>query len=67
MGGDDAFCDLIISLTNLYSFVDAVEELEDRLKRLEDIIIRISIQTTECAIFIKQYAHQRFTSRFRDR
>ena len=67
MGGDDAFYGLIISLANLYSFVDAADELEDRLKRLEDIIILISIQTTECAIFIKQYAHQRFKSRFRDR
>jgi len=56
-----------MSMLDLYSFVDAVDELENKIKSLEDVIIRISVQTTECGIFIKQYASQRFLGRLVDR
>ena len=54
-------------MDNLYSFVDAVEGPEDRIKSSEDILIRISIQTTECGIFIKQYAFDASTGKLPDR
>ena len=56
-----------MSMLDLYSFVDAVDELENKIKSLEDVIIRISVQTTECGIFINQYASQRFLGRLVDR
>ena len=64
---NDAFRRLVASMDNLYSFVDAVEGLENRIKSSEDILIRISIQTTECGVFIKQYAFNAFTSKLPDR
>ncbi|KAF8332322.1 uncharacterized protein EI90DRAFT_3289050, partial [Cantharellus anzutake] len=41
-------------MADLYSFVDAVDELKNKIQLLEASIIRISVQTTECGIFIKQ-------------
>ena len=54
-------------MADLYSFVDAVDGLENKIKLLEDIIIRISVQTTECGIFIKQYVSHGFAGRLLDR
>ena len=54
-------------MDNLYSFVDAVEGPENRIKSSEDILIRISIQTTECGIFLKQYAFKGYTGQLPDR
>ena len=53
-------------MADLYSFVDAVDGLENKIKSLEEIIIRISIQTTECGIFIRQYVSHGFTGRLLD-
>ena len=53
-------------MADLYSFVDAVDGLESKIKLLEDVIIRISVQTTECGIFIKQYVSHGFTGRLLD-
>jgi len=46
------------ALAALYSFADEADELENKIKGHEDIIIRICVQTTECGIFIKQYANR---------
>jgi len=54
-------------MADLYSFVDAVDGLENKIKLLEDVIIRISVQTTECGIFIKQYVSHGFTGRLLNR
>ncbi|KAF8328341.1 uncharacterized protein EI90DRAFT_2926392, partial [Cantharellus anzutake] len=52
---DDALLSLVDSMADLYSFVDDVDELENKIKSLERVIIRISVQMTECGIFIKQF------------
>ena len=67
MDRDDALRGLAASMADLYSFVDAVDGLEDKIKSLENVIIRISVQTTECGIFIRQYASHGFTGRLQDR
>ena len=46
------------ALAALYSFADDADGLENKIKVHEDIIIRICVQTTECGIFIKQYANR---------
>ena len=66
MDRDDALRDLAASMADLYSFVDVVDGLENKIKSLENVIIRISVQTTECGIFIKQYVSYGFTGRLQD-
>ena len=46
------------AFTALYSFADEADELENKIKVHEDIIIRICVQTTECGIFIKQFSNR---------
>jgi len=46
------------ALAALYAFADDADELENKIKVREDIIIPICVQTTECGIFIKQYANR---------
>ena len=60
---DDALRGLVACMADLYSFVDAVDGLENKIKLLEDVIIRISVQTTECGIFIKQYVSHGFAGK----
>jgi hypothetical protein len=64
---DDALRGLVACLADLYSFVDAVDGLENKIKLLEDVIIRISVQTTECGIFIRQCVSHGFAGRMLDR
>jgi len=42
-------------VVNVYSFVDE-DDAGDTIQRLEDIVIRIALQTIECSIFILRYA-----------
>jgi hypothetical protein len=67
MDRDDALRNLVACMADLYSFVDAVDGLENKIKLLEDIIIRISVQTTECGIFVRQYVSHKFAGRRLDR
>ena len=60
---DDALRDLVACMADLYSFVDAVDGLENKIKSLEEVIIRISVQTTECGIFVRQYVSREFAGR----
>ncbi|KAF8339879.1 uncharacterized protein EI90DRAFT_2884005, partial [Cantharellus anzutake] len=60
---DDALRDLVDSMVDLYSFVDDVDELENKIKSLERVIIRVSVQMTECGIFIKQYVSHGFAGK----
>jgi hypothetical protein len=39
---------------NVYSFVDE-GDAGDTIRRLEDVVIRIALQTIECSIFIMRY------------
>ncbi|KAF8328265.1 uncharacterized protein EI90DRAFT_2878391, partial [Cantharellus anzutake] len=57
---DVALHDLVDSMGDLYSFVDDVNELKNKIKSLEHVIIQISVQMTECGIFIKQYVSHGF-------
>ena len=46
--------ELVMSMVGTYSSVDVGEE--GRIsQRLEDIVIRIALQTIECSIFILHY------------
>ena len=41
-------------MVNVYSFVDE-GDAGDTIQRLEDVVIRIALQTIECGIFIVHY------------
>lgn len=42
-------------MVDVYSSVDAGDEVESATRRPEDIIIRIALQTVECGLFILHY------------
>lgn len=42
-------------MEDVYSFVDVIQSLPNKLQVLEDIIAKILKQTVECAIFVRQY------------
>ena len=49
-------------MAHLYSFMDVVNGLENKIKSLEEVIIRISVQTTDCVSVprIRMYAAPSF-------
>jgi len=47
-----ALDELITSMVDLYSLVDVSDGVKDTLLRLEGVVIRIALQTTECGIFM---------------
>ena len=42
-------------MVELYSFVDVGDGFRSKIPRFEEIIVRMSVQTIECGIFIRQY------------
>lgn len=54
----------VVSLSNkmadLYSFVDDLEDLRNKIARLERTIVRVLVQTTECGLFIREYTDHGF-------
>ena len=50
-------------MVDVWSFVDDVNSLPAKMKRLEDIIDKIQKQTVECAIFIREYTGHGFGGR----
>jgi hypothetical protein len=42
-------------MLRLYSFVNVGGNLDSILQNLEDVVIRVAVQTIECGIFIQQY------------
>ena len=58
----NALRDLLMSLISLYSFVDVADDPDGTTGDLEDIIIRIAVQTIECGIFIQQYMSNQVSS-----
>jgi hypothetical protein len=56
---------LLASRVDLYSFLDAGDEVKSTILHLEDVITRITLQTIECGIFILHYASN--TGIFRSR
>ncbi|KAJ7246869.1 WD40-repeat-containing domain protein [Mycena haematopus] len=60
---DEKVQELVETMVEVYSFVDDVESLPHRIKRLEDVLIQITKQTLECAIFIREYTGHGFAGR----
>jgi len=51
-------------MEDVFSFVDDVQMLADKLKRLENIVIKILLQTVECGIFIQEYTGHGFGGKY---
>ncbi|KAF7340415.1 WD40 repeat-like protein [Mycena venus] len=51
---DDNVLELVETMAEVYSFVDDVGSLE-KVKRLKAVVVEITKQTVECAIFIREY------------
>lgn len=47
-------------MADVYTIVDAIQSLPNKLRVLEDIIAKILKQTVEGAIFIRQYTGHGF-------
>jgi hypothetical protein len=50
-------------METVYSFVNAVRELPDKLQVLEGVITSILKQTVECSIFIREYTGHGFAGK----
>jgi hypothetical protein len=57
---DEHLIDLVRTMEDVYSFVDAIQSISSELQPLEDTIKKILNQTVECAIFIRQYTGHGF-------
>ena len=57
---DDKLLDLFKSVNRAFSFAKDVEELESKVKTLEDVITEILKQTTECIFFVQDYVRPGF-------
>ena len=57
---DKDVIDLVKAKEDVYTFVDAIELLPSKLKLLEEIIVKILVQTVKCAIFIRAYTDHGF-------
>jgi hypothetical protein len=51
-------------MSDVYSFVDAIESFPDKLVSLEDTIQKILKQTIECMVFIHEYCGLGFGGQF---
>jgi hypothetical protein len=58
---DKKLIDLVMTMNEVYSFVDVIRSIPNKLQLLEDIIAKILQQTVECAIFIREYTGYGFT------
>jgi len=52
---DNKLVSLVNTMNDVWSFVEDVKSLPDKMRRLEDIIEKIQKQTVECSIFIREY------------
>ncbi|KZP24093.1 hypothetical protein FIBSPDRAFT_822485, partial [Athelia psychrophila] len=55
---------LFEKMAALYSFVDDLEGLPSKIKRLERTIVRVLEKTTQCGKFFREYTRQEFPCRF---
>jgi hypothetical protein len=63
---DAKLLSLVQTMIEVYSFVDDVESLSQKISRLEDVVLEITTQTVECSIFIREYTGHGFSGkRFR--
>ncbi|KZP16022.1 hypothetical protein FIBSPDRAFT_68467 [Athelia psychrophila] len=63
---DVAVVTLFKEMAALYSFVDDLGDLPGKIKQLEHAIVPILAQTTECALFFREYTGRGFVGRFLD-
>jgi hypothetical protein len=49
-----------MAMEEVYSFVDTIQTVPNKLQLLEDVIAKILKQTVECAIFIREYTGHGF-------
>ncbi|KAF7967747.1 hypothetical protein HWV62_33236 [Athelia sp. TMB] len=61
---DAAVLGLFKKMIDLYSFVGDVESLQEKIQRLNAVLIRVLEQTTECGIFFREYTSHGFAKRF---
>ena len=61
---DGKLLGLVSTMNDTFSFVEDLDELPNKIARLEDIITRILQQTAECALFIREYVRQSFAGTF---
>ena len=61
---DGKLLGLVGTMNDTFSFVEDLDELPNKIARLEDIITRILQQTAECALFIREYVRQSFAGKF---
>jgi hypothetical protein len=52
--------DLVNRMDDMYSFVDPIKNIPDKIKVLENTIMMILTQTVECAVFIREYSGHGF-------
>lgn len=52
---DDKTLELVQTMVEVYSFVEDVESLSQKIKRLENVVAEIAKQTLECAIFLRVF------------
>ncbi|KAJ7823385.1 hypothetical protein B0H13DRAFT_2376076 [Mycena leptocephala] len=51
---DNKTLELVQNMVEVYSFVEDVESLSQKIKRLENVVTEITKQTLECAIFLRR-------------
>jgi hypothetical protein len=57
---EDNVVQLVETMIEVYDFVEDVENLPQKIKRLETVVVEIAKQTLECAIFICEYTGHGF-------
>jgi hypothetical protein len=57
---DDKTLELAQNMVEVYSFVEDVESLPQQIKRLRNVVVEITKQTLECAIFLREYTGNGF-------
>ncbi|KAJ7469210.1 hypothetical protein FB451DRAFT_1560182 [Mycena latifolia] len=60
---DEKVIQLVQAMSDAYSFVEDMDSLPGKIKRLEDTISALVKQTEECALFIREYTGHGFCGR----
>ncbi|KAJ7142343.1 WD40-repeat-containing domain protein [Mycena epipterygia] len=60
---DNKVCGLVQTMAELYSFVEDIEFLPQKIKSVENKVLAIVKQTVECALFIQEYTGHGFLGR----
>ena len=61
---DNKLLSLFESVKQTFSFAKNLQELRNKVQTLEDVIIQIMKQITECASFVRDYVQRGFHSMF---